>query len=128
VNHIQLARETVAAKARASRERVSRNLSRSVAQKFPAVFCRTGSAHPAELPCEVLLRFAAACHDGEIVPYAFDQSLDGHLPWLSGDAMGTRVLCMKTIFQMPPCLRRKADSNHFWLVVPETSVMLPLLT
>jgi len=41
---------------------------------------------------------------------------------------GTRVLCMKTIFQMPACFCRKADSNHFWLVVPEASVILPLLT
>jgi hypothetical protein len=28
------------------------------------------------------------------------------------------VLCMKTIFQMPACFWRKADSSHFWLTVP----------
>jgi hypothetical protein len=48
-----------------------------------------------------------------------------HFPRLSGDAAGTRALCMKTIFQMPPCFWRKADSSHFWLTVPEASVMLP---
>jgi len=41
--------------------------------------------------------------------------------------MGTRVLCMKMIFQFPACFSRKADSNHFWFVVPEASVMLPSL-
>lgn len=34
---------------------------------------------------------------------------------------------MKTIFQIPIRFCRKTDSNHFWFVVPELSVMLPLL-
>jgi hypothetical protein len=38
------------------------------------------------------------------------------------------VLCRKTIFQTPACFWRNADSSHFWLVVPEASVMLPALT
>jgi hypothetical protein len=25
---------------------------------------------------------------------------------------------MKTIFEMPACFCKKADSSHFWLVVP----------
>src|SRR5258708_33641583 len=32
---------------------------------------------------------------------------------MCGGATGTRVLCMKTIFQMPACFWRKADSSHF---------------
>jgi hypothetical protein len=39
--------------------------------------------------------------------------------------MGTRVLCMKTIFQVPDCFSKKADSSQFWFTVPEASVMLP---
>jgi hypothetical protein len=31
-------------------------------QKFLAILCRAGSAHPAEHPCKVLLRFEAAGH------------------------------------------------------------------
>jgi hypothetical protein len=31
-------------------------------QKFLAIFCRAGSAHPAEQACKVLLRFEAAGH------------------------------------------------------------------
>jgi hypothetical protein len=46
----------------------------------------------------------------------------------SGGATGTRVLCMKTIFQTPACFWRKADSSQFWFTVPEASEMLPLLT
>jgi hypothetical protein len=76
VSHIPLARETVAAKPLASREWIMKNLSRSVAQKFPAIFCSAGSAHPAEHACEYCMRFEAACHDGEIAVYAFDQTLD----------------------------------------------------
>jgi hypothetical protein len=41
-------------------------------------------------------------------------------------AMGTRVLCMKTIFQTPACFSRKADSSQLRFTVPEASVMLPL--
>src|SRR5580700_10077509 len=51
-----------------------------------------------------------------------------HLPWSSLGGVGTRVLCMNTIFQLPACLSRKADSSQFCFVVPEASVMLPLLT
>jgi hypothetical protein len=29
---------------------------------------------------------------------------------------------------VPACFSRKADSHHFWFIVPEASVMLPLLT
>jgi hypothetical protein len=43
------------------------------------------------------------------------------------DASGTRVLCMKTIFQLPACFCKKADSNHCWFTVPEASVILPRL-
>ena len=32
---------------------------------------------------------------------------------------------MKTILQIPDCFWRKADSSHFWLTVPEPSLMLP---
>jgi hypothetical protein len=39
--------------------------------------------------------------------------------------MGTRVLCMKTIFQLPARFSRKADSSQFCFAVPEASVMLP---
>jgi hypothetical protein len=35
---------------------------------------------------------------------------------------------MKTIFQIPDCFWRKADSCHFWLTVPESLLMLPWLT
>jgi hypothetical protein len=35
---------------------------------------------------------------------------------------------MNTIFQVPACFSKKADSNQFWSTVPEASVMLPLLT
>jgi hypothetical protein len=38
------------------------NASRSVPQKFLAIFCRAYSAHPAENPCKVLLRFETAAH------------------------------------------------------------------
>ena len=38
------------------------NASRSVVQKFLAIFCRADSAHPAEHPGKVLLRFEAAAH------------------------------------------------------------------
>jgi hypothetical protein len=38
------------------------NASRSMAQKFLAVFCGAYSAHPAKHPCKVLLRFEAAGH------------------------------------------------------------------
>src|SRR6267142_5516577 len=34
----------------------------SMPQKFLAIFCRADSAHPAEHPCKVLLRFEAAAH------------------------------------------------------------------
>jgi hypothetical protein len=53
---------------------------------------------------------------------------NGHSPgsYLGGGA--TRVLCMNTIFQLPACFLRKADSSQFCFVVPEASVMLPLLT
>jgi hypothetical protein len=34
---------------------------------------------------------------------------------------------MKMTFQVPACFSRKADSNQFWLVVPDASVMLPSL-
>jgi hypothetical protein len=43
------------------------------------------------------------------------------------EVRGTRVLCMKMTFQVPACFSRKADSNQFWLVVPDASVMLPSL-
>jgi hypothetical protein len=32
---------------------------------------------------------------------------------------------MKTIFQVPDCFSKKADSSQFWFTVPEASVMLP---
>jgi len=41
--------------------------------------------------------------------------------------VGTRVLCMNTIFQLPACFSRNADSSHFWFMVPDESVILPLL-
>jgi hypothetical protein len=31
---------------------------------------------------------------------------------------------MKTIFQLPACFCKKADSTHCWFTVPEASVML----
>src|SRR5882762_11403718 len=43
------------------------------------------------------------------------------------EVRGARVLCMKMTFQVPACFSRKADSNQFWLVVPDASVMLPSL-
>ncbi|SRR6266404_3544405 len=39
-----------------------KNLSRSLAQKFLAILCRAGSAHPAEDSCKVLLCFEPARH------------------------------------------------------------------
>ncbi len=47
--------------------------SRSVAQEFLAIFCRAGSAHPAEHPCKVLLRFEAASPHIDVLETAGDQ-------------------------------------------------------
>jgi hypothetical protein len=71
-----------------------------------------------EMP--ILQKVAAVRHD----PHA-SSDLKCHLPRLAGEAEGTRVLCRKTIFQTPSCFSGNADSSHFWLVVPETSVMRP---
>lgn len=48
--------------------------------------------------------FALAGDSRVGVEYPYDFYFDG---------TGTRVLCMKTIFQIPACFCRKADSNHF---------------
>ena len=55
-----------------------RSLAREASAAPAATFKRAcvGSAYQAEHPCKVLLRFEAACHDGEIAAYAFDQTLD----------------------------------------------------
>ena len=41
-------------------EQVSKAASHSMPQKFLAIFCRAGSAHPTEHSCKVLLGFEAA--------------------------------------------------------------------
>ena len=46
----------------------------------------------------------------------------------AGGAEATGVLWRKTIFQLPDCFRRMADSSHFLSVVTEPLVMVPLLT
>src|SRR5882762_282017 len=43
-------------------EQVLKAANYSMPQKFLAIFCRAGSAHPAEHSCKVLLGFEAAGH------------------------------------------------------------------